>query len=133
MRGFIQGEPALIHKKIEKEKVPEAVEEENPEPVVPKEIDPLASSEEEDENAKIVPINLKEIDRIHFIVRAIETDCHVIPQGAYKLTSTHEVHRNEAFRGLTKQEAFNLANYSHFRNVLSKEKRESLEKDDAVF
>ena len=44
-----------------------------------KEIDPLASSEEEDPNALIVPVNMKEIDRVHYLVRAIENDCHVIP------------------------------------------------------
>lgn len=39
----------------------------------------MASSEEEDESAKIVPVDLKEIDRVHYLVRAIETECHVIP------------------------------------------------------
>lgn len=82
-----------------------------------KEIDPLASSEEEDPNALIVPVNMKEIDRVHYLVRAIENDCHVIPQGAIKLTTAHEVARNESFKGLSSAEAFNLANYSHFRNV----------------
>lgn len=61
----------------------------------------MASSESEDEAAKIVKVNLKEIDRIHYIVRAIENDCQVVPQGAFKLTTSHEVNRNEAFRGLT--------------------------------
>ena len=82
-----------------------------------KEVDPLASSEEEDPNALIVPVNFKEIDRVHYIVRAIENDCHIIPQGAMKLTTAHEVARNEAFKGLNASEAFNLSFYSHFRNV----------------
>ena len=82
-----------------------------------KEVDPLASSEEEDPASLIVPVNLKEIDRIHYLVRAIENDCSVAPNGAFKLTTDHEVHRNEAFRGLKKDEAFKLENYSHFRNV----------------
>jgi hypothetical protein len=75
MTGLILGEPNKIHKKIEKDKV----EGEEMEQEAPKEIDPLASSEEEDPNALIVPVNLKEIDRVHYIVRAMETDCHVIP------------------------------------------------------
>lgn len=98
-----------------------------------KEIDPLASSEEEDPNALIVPVNMKEIDRVHYLVRAIENDCHVIPQGAIKLTTAHEVARNESFKGLSAAEAFTLANYSHFRNVQTKEKKEGLEKDDAIY
>ena len=59
--------------------------------------DPLASTEEEDPEASIVRIDLKEVDRLHYHVRAIENDCHIIPQGAMKLTALHEVHRNEAF------------------------------------
>jgi len=50
-------------------------------------------------------------------VRAIENDCHVVPQGSFKLTTAHEVARNEAFRGLKAEEAFKLNYYSHFRNV----------------
>ena len=50
-------------------------------------------------------------------MRAIENDCSVAPNGAFKLTADHEVHRNEAFRGLKKDEGFNLESYSHFRNV----------------
>jgi radial spoke head protein 9 len=75
----------------------------------------LASTVEEEE--EIVKINLKEIDRVHFHVLAIENDCHIIPQGSFKLTASHEVERNEAFNGLLPTEAFDLKNYSHFRNV----------------
>jgi radial spoke head protein 9 len=80
-------------------------------------VDPLASSESEDEAAKVVKINLKESDRVHYIVRAIENDCQVVPHGSFKLNSSHEVCRNEAFRGLSLEEAFKLTSYSHFRNV----------------
>ena len=41
--------------------------------------DPLASTEEEDPAAKIIPINCKEIDRLHYHIRAIENDCHIVP------------------------------------------------------
>ena len=68
--------------------------------------DPLASTESEDEAAKIVPVNLKEIDRLQYVVRAIENDCFCVPCGSYKLTTDHEVVRNEAFRGLNKSECF---------------------------
>jgi hypothetical protein len=56
----------------------------------------------------IVKINLKEIDRLNYHLRAIENDCHIIPQGAMKLTVKHEVHRNENFRGLPTNKCFNL-------------------------
>ena len=81
----------------------------------------------------IVPIDLKEIDRVHFLVRAIENDCHIIPQGAIKLTTAHEVARNESFKGLSTAEAFNLQHYSHFRNVQHPDKKDGLEKDDAIY
>ena len=93
----------------------------------------MASSEEEDPASLIVPVDLKEIDRVHYLVRAIENDCQVTPHGAFKLTPAHEVARNEAFRGLALSDAFSLTAYSHFRNVQGREKRESLEKDDAIF
>ena len=95
--------------------------------------DPLASTEEEDPEAQVVRIDLKEIDRLHYHVRAIENDCHIIPQGAMKLNSKHEVQRNEAFMGLEGSECFNLTFYSHFRNVQDETKKTNLEADDAIF
>jgi hypothetical protein len=114
---MLTGNPKLIHKKVEPEKSAEAQDQEEAAKKPVKEIDPLASSEEEDPNALIVPVDLKEIDRVHYIVRAIENDCHVTPQGAFKLTIAHEVARNEAFKGLSLGYAFKLSSYSHFRNV----------------
>lgn len=93
----------------------------------------LSSTEEVDPESLIVRINLKEIDRLLYHVRAIENDCHIIPQGSVKLTPKHEVQRNEAFRGLPASECFQLNNYSHFRNVQDTVKKENLELDDAIF
>jgi hypothetical protein len=50
-----------------------------------------------------------------------------------KLTPAHEVERNEAFQGLTSGDAFNISNYSHFRNVVDQTKKDALENDDAIF
>ena len=41
-----------------------------------------------------------ELDRLVYVVYAIENDCCIAPAGAYKMTPTHQVRRNEAFRGL---------------------------------
>jgi radial spoke head protein 9 len=79
IRTMLTGNPKLIHKKVEPEKTAEVGEEEQVAKKTLKEIDPLASSEEEDPNALIVPIDLKEIDRVHYLVRAIENDCHIVP------------------------------------------------------
>lgn len=133
---MLTGNPKLIHKKVEAEKsAADGNEEDNlssPKKAV-KEIDPLASSDEEDSNSLIVPIDLKEIDRVHYLVRAIENDCQVAPQGAFKLTTSHEVARNEAFRGLPLDQVFALQSYSNFRNVQNRDKKDGLEKDDAIF
>ena len=50
-----------------------------------------------------------------------------------KLTSTHEVARNEAFQGLSEEEAYKIDFYSHFRHVQDPQKRDGLEADDAIF
>lgn len=79
--------------------------------------DPLASTEEEEGSNKERAINLKEVDRLHYHVRTIENDCHIIPMGAVKLNAKHEVQRSENFLGLPMSEVFDLKCYSHFRNV----------------
>lgn len=45
------------------------------------EADPNAipSDTEEEEEVKVPPKNLTELDRLTYVVRAIENDCHVIP------------------------------------------------------
>lgn len=52
----------------------------------PKERDPLASTEEEDENAGFVARPFLEVDRLQLTVYAIENDCHIMPKGSVKLT-----------------------------------------------
>jgi len=71
----------------------------------------------------VPPKNFYELDRLAYIVRAIETECQVIPIGAYKLTPNHELRLNEAFAGLTLQEASDINNYQHFRNPISEDKK----------
>jgi radial spoke head protein 9 len=100
---------------------------------VKKEQGELSSTEEVDPESLIVRVNMKEIDRLHYHVRAIENDCHIIPMGSMKLTVAHEVQRNEAFRGLPPSECFDLHYYSHFRNITDPTKKENLEADDAIF
>jgi hypothetical protein len=71
----------------------------------------------EEEEIKIPPKDLTELDRLTFVVYAIENDCSIAPVGAFKMTPTHQVRRNEAFRGLSGSEAGQLQNFLHFRNV----------------
>ena len=46
---------------------------------------------------QIKPKNITELDRLSFIVHWIEDECHIVPEGAYKLTPIQEVRPNEAF------------------------------------
>lgn len=93
----------------------------------------IPSDTEEEEEVKVPPKNLTELDRLTYVVRSIENDCHVVPQGSFKLTPNHEVRRNEAFKGLPIEKALDIGSYHHFRNVQHREKKDQIERDDAVF
>lgn len=72
---------------------------------------------------KVPPKELTESDRLAYVVYAIENDCQIAPLGAFKMTSQHQVRRNEAFKGLCVTDSLNLNNYVHFRNVQDEQKK----------
>mmetsp|Transcript_17075 Transcript_17075/g.16940 ORF Transcript_17075/g.16940 Transcript_17075/m.16940 type:complete len:117 (+) Transcript_17075:529-879(+) len=49
------------------------------------------------------------------------------------MTPSHELIRNKAFEGLSRQDIRDIKKYFHFRNVQLPEKREQLDRDDALF
>jgi len=59
----------------------------------------------------VPPKNFTELDRLAFVVRAIENDCNLAPVGAFKLTPTHELRYNDSFKGLPLTEVNKLGNY----------------------
>ena len=67
------------------------------------------------------------------IVHAIENDCQICPVGSFRMTPEHQVRRNEAFKGLSKDDGMRLDNYLHFRNVQDEQKREELDLPTAPF
>jgi hypothetical protein len=73
----------------------------------------------EEEEIRVIPKDLTELDRLTYVVYAIENDCTIAPIGAFKMTPTHQVRRNEAFKGLPNNNAdsLSLKNFLHFRNV----------------
>jgi radial spoke head protein 9 len=91
--------------------------------------DSLASTVEE----KVPPKNFTEIDRLTYVVRGIEQDCSVVPEGAFRMTPGHEIAHNRGFAGLTTAEIGKPEKYFHFRNVQLPEKRDQLDRDDALF
>lgn len=103
-KTYFLGKPmeALNKKEGEEEEQaeePKAEEDEDEEGAPKKAKD---SDESEEEEVKVPKRNLTEINRVAVVVNAIENDCHVCPQGAFKMTTSHELCRAEAFRGLNK-------------------------------
>lgn len=80
-----------------------------------------------------MPEKFTELDRLAFVIRAIENDCAVIPIGAVKLTPAHELRIDHSFRGLTAEQANNLSNWQHFREPQNDEKKMSMQNEDAIF
>jgi len=123
-----KGTPSVVLKKGKK---PDVIKEEKSKSDEPR--DELDSTEEEDPDAMLEIPDLTELARLTWHVSAIDFDCSVVPQGTLKLTVAHEVERDEKFNGLNLEDVFNLENYSHFRVVQAKEKRELLDADEAIF
>ena len=89
-----------------------------------------------DENDPL-PVQVKskpvtELDRLAHVVHRIENECHIVPEGAYKLI--HEVKPNEAFSGLSKEDAMapQSDKYVHFRPVSNPAKKAQLERGDSI-
>jgi radial spoke head protein 9 len=43
---------------------------------------------------------MKEVDRLAYVVRAIEIDCAALPIGSLKLLTNHEIRYNKNFQSL---------------------------------
>lgn len=66
---------------------------------------------DEEDNIKVKPKAFTELDRLAYIVRAIENDCSLVPVGAFKLTPTHELRYNDTFRGVPLSEISNPSSF----------------------
>lgn len=85
------------------------------------------------QNTELPAKGVTELDRLAYAVHAIENDCQVVPVTSFKMTPIKEVRRNEAFRGLKKDQVFQLDSYMHFRKPITKDKKEQLERDEAIY
>lgn len=102
-KGFFTGEPNRNLKQPaegEEEAAQEepAEDDDDEEGAAAKEMNSDLSEQEE---IKVPSKDLTEIDRVRFVVSAIENDCQIAPMGAFKMTAQHQLRRNEAFQGLT--------------------------------
>ena len=88
---------------------------------------------DEDEGIVLPAKNVTELKRLSHVVHEIENNCSVVPKGSYKFTPLKETIRNEAFRGLDKDQAFSLENWQHFRIIQQFEKIGLLQRDEAIY
>ena len=126
------GDSNFIYIKVENETDPDIVANTS-KSIAEEERDPLEDTPPEDPSKGKVYRSLIEEDRLLYVVMAIENDCQIVPNGAFRMTDAHEVERNVAFRGLPRDKCFDLGYYMHFRNVQSEAKRRLLLQDDAIF
>lgn len=125
-----EGEPEPVPEPVVEEKK-EGEAAEGAEGLAPEQPENLEDSVEV--KPVVVPRNFTELDRLAYVVAAIENDTHVVPQGAFKLIPQHEIRRNLCFKGPSKEHLRDLAKYLHFRNVQSPEKKVLVETDESVF
>lgn len=62
----------------------------------------------------IIQIEVQEVDRLAAVVCTIQQESAAVPKGAYMLTQTGAIVRNNSFHGLSQAEAGLLSYYLHF-------------------
>lgn len=79
------------------------------------------------------PKNVTELDRLSCTVRTIDHQCQAVPKHSYKFTPICEIKQNEAFKGLSKEEACELKNWSHLRPIQSQRVKDKINRNEAVY
>ena len=82
---------------------------------------------------KIKKKNMTETDRLSFVVRAIDSDCSVVPVGGFKMLPIYELRRNDLFEGLNSEDLDKKEKYVHFRPVENQEKKDKIAMGKAIF
>lgn len=82
---------------------------------------------------KIPPQGISELDRLSYVVHQVDCDCTIVPIGSVKKTPLNEVRKNEAFKGLLAEQAFDISNYVHFRAPLLKKNVEMNQRKEGIY
>lgn len=142
---FITGNPLLVLKQYEEETDPDAVNDNIDDNNNNKDIvndDGLVDKKNQEENLddsieEVKPVekkkNYTELVKVSYLIRAIDNDTNVVPQGSFKMISIHELRRNESFKGLNPKELKDLSKFHHFRCITDALKKTVVEADDAIF
>lgn len=96
---------------------------------------PDADAEEEEEEqeeeggqAKPRKLRFSESHRLAYAVSQIESDCGVVPRGAFSVTATHHIVADKLFCGVAPTNATDLSHYYHFRGSSHPARRYALSK-----
>lgn len=79
------------------------------------------------------PKHLTELDRLAATVREVDRSCCAVPRGSMKFTPLNQVKFNEAFRGQSRADAFQLSGWVHFRPVENKKQKDLIARQEAIF
>ena len=74
-----------------------------------------------------------EIDRLAFIVRAIEWDCAIIPRGSFRYSLDHKFQYDPVFQGLTLETAVDRSQWLHFRDSTNEDISAKLLQPESMF
>ena len=94
--------------------------------------DPDASVDDNAKPPEEPKENFTELLKLSYLVRRIDYDTNIVPEGALKLIGEHEIRINNSFKGLNNNDIKDISKWMHFRNV-SEEKRKEIEEAEAVF
>lgn len=79
-----------------------------------------------------MPKNYTEEDRLSYTVHAIESECQLVPVGAFRMIAAHEIRYNEQYNGI-RPHHLGLDNFVHFRYPLGSAAKQKIESVEAVF
>lgn len=102
---------------------------------LPDEVKALRTVDEKEEGSTVTT-KVSEDKRLAAVVGAIDFECAAVPFGAYIRTASSDIVANNAFTGLTSEDAGKLSSYQHFRvPVASKTplERSSIDKTRDIF
>lgn len=138
----IVGNPTIVLKKYQEEEDPNNPVDPQAQDDVKPQDDPqqmdinLMNPDESKDDIKKVEEkkeNFTELLKISYLVRNIDWDTNIFPQGAFRLIPEHELRRNESFKGLKPEELKDLSKFHHFRPITEEKNKELIELDEAIF
>jgi radial spoke head protein 9 len=76
--------------------------------------------------------NFTEADRLAYVVRNIEFECSIVPEGAYKMLPIGEIRVNDNFRGLNEDKLEAFRSYLHFRPPITEDKNDLIKRGEGI-